>query len=253
MKIATFIFLFLFCIISAQKELPLDTLKIRETKDFFADDYGNIYLYKNKNFSFTKFDSLGKQQGRMMFTVPFQIKSVQNPLNIVLFSENSQEIKLVDNNLNEIQKLDLQKFGFIKMAYTEDLQQVWLLDESMKRLVQYNFREDKIIGSYPFNISFDEIKDMLIFENKIFLIRKNEFLVYDFRGNSLFATITENPVKLRRENDRIYIIEKNKIQQLLPNNTLKILFESPFAQIVDKNSSSYFEIKGNKVYLYHSK
>jgi hypothetical protein len=40
---------------------------------------------------------------------------VQNPLNIVLFSENVQEIKFIDQNLNEIQTLDLkEKFGFIR-------------------------------------------------------------------------------------------------------------------------------------------
>ena len=50
-----------------------------------------------------------------MFPQPFKIQSVENPLNIFLFSENGQEIKILDQNLNEIQYLNLyQKFGHVK-------------------------------------------------------------------------------------------------------------------------------------------
>ncbi|RTZ49273.1 hypothetical protein EJ377_00740 [Chryseobacterium arthrosphaerae] len=61
----------------------------------------------------------------------FKVQTVQNPLNVPLFSENAQEMKFVDQNMNEIQRIDFkQKFGFIRMAYAEDLQQLWLLDDS---------------------------------------------------------------------------------------------------------------------------
>lgn len=249
MKIFTFIFFIFFCSLSAQKILPFDSLKIREVKDFFADDYGNIYLYKNKNFSFTKYDSLGKQQGQMMFAVPFKVQNVQNPLNIVLFSENAQEMKFIDQNLNEIQKIDLRKFGFVKMAFAENLQQIWLLDESAKRLVQYNFREDKIINSFPMNFSFDEVRDMMVFENKVYLIFKNEFQVYNFKSEKKLSLPIENPLKLRRENDRIVIISKNKISQL-NGTSLTTLFQPTSAEIVDKNSHAYFELTAGKLYLY---
>ena len=40
-----------------------------------------------------------------------------NPLSIMLFSENAQELKVIDQNLNEIQKVDFRlNFGFIKAA-----------------------------------------------------------------------------------------------------------------------------------------
>ena len=138
-----------------------------------ADDYGNIYLYKNKDFSFTKYDSVGNQRGKLMLTLPFKIQSVQNPLNIPSFSENAQELKFYDQNLNEIQTVKFrEKFGFIKMVYAEDLQQIWLLDESTKRLIQYNFREDKIINSYSFNIDFENIIDVLILTMRFMCLRK---------------------------------------------------------------------------------
>ena len=52
------------------------------------------------------------------------------------FSENVQEIKLIDQNLNEIQTIDLkQKFGFIKQAYVEDLQKSLALRRIQKSAI----------------------------------------------------------------------------------------------------------------------
>ena len=251
LKLLSLFFVLIFCSVSAQKVLPFDSLKLKETRDMFADDYGNLYLYKNKDFSFTKYDSLGKQLGKMMFTVPFKVQGVQNPLSVALFSENAQEMKFVDQNLNDIQKLDFkQKFSFIKHAYAEDLQQIWLLDESTKRLLQYNFRNDTTINSFPFDASFDDLIDLLVFENKVYILTKNQFRVYNLKFEKLFEAPVENGKRFRRENEVILIIAKNTIFKYNPEKGLTKIFEDPDAQIVDKNSLSYFEVKGNKLYLY---
>ncbi|MCD0480656.1 hypothetical protein LPB90_19610 [Chryseobacterium sp. LC2016-29] len=251
MKLISLFLVLVFCSVSAQKVLPFDTLKLKETKDMFADDYGNLYLYRNKDFSFTKYDSLGKQLGKLMFTVPFKVQEIQNPLSVTLFSENAQEMRFVDQNLNDIQRLDFkQKFSFIKHAYAEDLQQVWLLDESTKRLLQYNFRNETTINSFPFDASFDDLIDLLVFENKVYILSKNQFRVYNLKFEKLFEAPVENAKRFRRENEVILIIAKNTIFKYNSEKGLTKIFDDPDAQIVDKNSLSYFEIKGNKLYLY---
>lgn len=251
LKLISLFLVLVFCSVSAQKVLPFDTLKLKETKDMFSDDYGNLYLYRNKDFSFTKYDSLGKQLGKLMFTVPFKVQEIQNPLTVALFSENAQEMKFVDQNLNEIQKIDFkQKFSFIKHAYAEDLQQIWLLDESTKRLLQYNFRNETTINSFPFDASFDEVIDLLVFETKVYILSKNQFRVYNLKFEKLFEAPVENAKRFRRENEVILIIAKNTIFKYNPEKGLTKIFDDPDAQIVDKNSLSYFEIKGNKLYLY---
>ena len=216
-----------------------------------ADDYGSLYIYKNKDFSFTKYDSLGKQIGKMMLTVPYKVQNVQNPLNVPLFSENAQEMKFVDQNMNEIQRLDFkQKFGFIRMAYAEDLQQLWLLDDSTKRLIQYNFRNDTTINSYPFDISFEDLMDMLVYENKVYILTRKHIRIYSLKFEKLFEAPLENGKRFRRENDAILVVAGNFISQYVPEKGMVTVFEDPEAQIVDKNILSYFEIKGNKLYLY---
>lgn len=251
MRLLNFIFIVLFCTVSAQKSLPLDTLKLKEARDFFADDYGNLYIYKNKDFSLTKYDSLGKQIGKMMLTVPFKIQTVQNPLNIPMFSENGQEMKFADQNLNDIQRIDFkQKFSFIKHAYAEDLQQIWLLDESTRRLLQYNFRNDTTINSYPFDGGFDDIIDLLVFENKVYILSKDLFRVYSLKFEKLFEAEVKDAKRFRRENEMVLIITKNSILRYSPDQKISKIFEDLDAQIVDKNNLTFFEIKDNKLYLY---
>ncbi|WP_346985698.1 hypothetical protein [Chryseobacterium sp. POE27] len=243
--------MFAFCSLYAQKSLPLDTLKLKEAKDMLADDYGNLYIYKNKDFSLTKYDSLGKQIGKMMLAVPYKVQTVQNPLSVPLFSENAQELKFFDQNMNEIQRVDFkQKFGFIKMAYAEDLQQLWLLDESTKRLIQYNFRNETIINSYPFDASFDDLMDLLVYENKIYILTRNNIRVYTFKFEKIFEATVENGKRFRRENEFILVITPNSILKYIPEKEMVKIFQDPDAQIVDKNTLSYFEIKANKLYLY---
>jgi len=216
-----------------------------------ADDYGNLYIYKNKDFSLTKYDSLGRQIGQMMLTVPYKVQTVQNPLSVPLFSENAQELKFVDQNMNEIQRVDFkQKFGFIKIAYAEDLQQLWLLDESTKRLIQYNFRNETIINSYPFDASFDDLMDLLVYENKIYILTKKAFRVYTFKFDKIFEAPVENGKRFRRENEFILVITNNTILKYAPEKEMVKIFQDPEARIVDKNTLSYFEIKTNKLYLY---
>lgn len=242
--------IFLFGLFSAQKVMPFDSLKLRDIQDLFADDYGNIYLYKKQDFSFTKFDSLGNQKGKLLLTFPFKIQSVQNLLSIPSFSENAQELKFYDQNLTEIEHVNFgQKFGFIKMAYAEDLQQIWLLEESTKRLLQYNFRDDKILNSYALDINFENIKDILVFNNILYILKDNQFSSFDFKGRKILEIQIDGGKRLRRENNRILFITKNTIQEL-KNEKVETIMRSEDWEIVDKNSAANFGMKQNKLYLY---
>lgn len=250
LRILNIFFLFSFFAVSAQQKLPFDSLKLKDIKELFADDYGNIYLYKNKDFSFTKYDSLGKQKGKLLLTLPFKIQSVQNPLSIPTFSENAQELKFFDQNLNEIQKINFrEKFGQIKMVFDEDLQQIWLLDESSKRLLQYNFRDDKIINAYPFDIDFENIIDFLVDQQKVYVLSSKTFTVYDFNARKQKEIPINSGRRIVRENQNILVITQKEIL-LLENEELNPIFQDENAQIVDKNSASYFVIRDNKLYLY---
>lgn len=249
-RLLHFFTIFFFWAVAAQSVVSIDSVRLKDADDLQIDDYGNLYLYKNKDFSLTKYDSLGKQMGKLMLTLPFKIQSVQNPLNIPLFSENAQELRFYDQNLNLIQTITFrQKFGFVRMAYAEDLQVVWLLDESTKLLIQYNFRQDLVINSFPLNFDFDGILDMMVFENRLYLLKQDSFDVFDFKSKLLYRIQVENAKRIRRENQSILIIGRDAIQQVR-DKQLKTIFAALNSRIVDKNSSTYFAVGANKLYLY---
>ncbi len=103
-------------------------------RDVLIDDYENIYVYRNSDLSILKYDSLQVIKKHKSCFRNRSTESVENPLNIFLFSENGQEIKILDQNLNEIQYLNLyQKFGHVKAVYSQDLQFIWVLDSAPKQ------------------------------------------------------------------------------------------------------------------------
>lgn len=230
--------------------LPFDPSIIKSATNLQVDDYGNIYVYKSQDFSFIKYDSLANRTAQLMSTIPFKIQSVQNPLMIPAFSENAQELRFYDQNLNEIQRINFrQKFGYVKDAYVEDLQQIWLLDESSKNVIQYQFREDRILNSVPILAETDNLLDFMVFDKRIFLLYDNRLAQYDFKGVKTKELPVDNPRKLRRENDKVLIMCDSHVEQIDENNLVNI-FKVRQSEIVDKNSLSFFVIIDNKLYLY---
>lgn len=251
MKLIISVFIVFFLPLTAQKTSALDSLQLQSISDFMVDDYGNYYLYNNKNFSYTKMDSLGKELGRLMLTQPFQIQEVQNPLNIPLFSQNAQSIMLVDAHLTEIQKINLStKFGFISQAYVEDLQQAWLLDEASNRLMQYFYRTDKIINSFPINFSLSNIKSFIVFNQKMYVLRENSFEVYHINGQKLFSVSINGGKRLLRENNTIYLLCKKELWIYKDSQSLKSIWKNENCDGLTKNSNYIFAIQKNKIYIY---
>lgn len=238
------------CTVKSQitpKSSPLDFSGVAE---LFADDYMNLYLYKSADFSFTKYDSLGFIIGKLQFTLPFKIQSVQNPLRIAAFSENAQEIKFYDQNLAEIKTVNLRlKFGHIKQAYVEDMENIWVLDESSKQLFQYNLREERTINSYSMQLDYDGLIDVLVHDKKVYLLYKDALIIHTLTGSLIKKLMIDEGRRLRRENNKILVINRSTVMDVT-DNEIKTIFKKDEAQIVDKNSRAFFVISGNKLYLY---
>lgn len=250
MKLFSLIIILSSSLFFSQKKIGLDSLNTKDVQELFGDDYGSIYLYKNKDLSFTKYDSLGNQLGKLMLTFPYKIQSVNNPLNIVMFSENAQEIKFFDQNLNEIQKINLSmNFGFIKAVYAEDLQFAWMIDESNKTLIQYNFRSTSTISSFPFNINLQSLKDFLVYNNRIYILRENTFEVYSTKATLLYSTPISNARKIRRINNDVLIFGSQTVSRF-DSKDLTQIFQNESAKIVDKNNAGFLALIKDKLYLY---
>lgn len=233
--------------VSAQKEM---WLKVDGASEVLTDDYGNFYIYRPGDFTFIKYDSLGREQGRVLFTVPFRIQSVQNPLSIPAFSENAQEIRYFDSNLIPIQTVDLrQRFGHIPLAYAENPESVWLLDESTKRLVNYNLRDQMILNNFPIDFDFENMLDFVVFEGRAYLLFKDKFQVYQLNNGKSLSFPVSAAKRFRRENKVFFVLGTDAVFKYA-GEKLERVFSTGNGRIVDKNYSGYFVITENKLYLY---
>ncbi|MCU7542587.1 hypothetical protein LEQ04_10695 [Riemerella anatipestifer] len=219
-------------------------------QDIFIDDYENIYLYQNNDFSFTKYNIQGQKQGRMMMVFPFKVQSVQNPLNIVLFSENQQEIKMLDQNLNEIQSLKpSQSPSYISHLYMENLQFMWLLNPMSKTLLQYHFRENRLLNSFVLDIDFNDIKDFIVDNGFLYYLQNDYLIKISLISKKVQKMEVPFARKLRREGNSIFVITNTSVIEL-KEDKLKTVFSEPKAQIVEKNNNGYLALIGDKLYLY---
>lgn len=249
MKWISLIFFLFYLPISAQKEFPLVVKE--NTKEVFFDDFENVYLCSPDFLLFTKYDSSGLPKAQVKLPYPFRVQSVDNPLQIFIFSESGQEIKILDQNLNEIQTIPLYRtFGNIKGVYVEDLQYAWLLNSSQKSLIQYQYRDAQVIRSFPLKFDFTGVQDFLIFDQTIYVLKEKTFEVYDFNSHQIFEKKIENGRRLSRENNRIYIKEKSSISVYEPHEKYDAIFSKQNSTIVEKNTNHFLALIGDKFYLY---
>ncbi|MEJ8590371.1 hypothetical protein JSO54_03870 [Riemerella anatipestifer] len=250
MRTLVFVISFWFANLSAQVIVPIDERVLKSVQDIFIDDYENIYLYQNNDFSFTKYNIQGQKQGRMMMVFPFKVQSVQNPLNIVLFSENQQEIKMLDQNLNEIQSLKpSQSPSYISHLYMENLQFMWLLNPMSKTLLQYHFRENRLLNSFVLDIDFNDIKDFIVDNGFLYYLQNDYLIKISLISKKVQKMEVPFARKLRREGNSIFVITNTSVIEL-KEDKLKTVFSEPKAQIVEKNSNGYLALIGDKLYLY---
>lgn len=214
-----------------------------------VDDYGAVYLHNNNTFTLKKIDALGKNVGRIQIPIPFKIQPVNNPMQIVLFSEQAQEIRLLDLYLVEKQKIPLNHLGFIKTVHLEDQQIIWLVDEANSRIVQYNYRQEKIINVIPLYLDLQKIKEILVFNNYFYILKEEKFEVYNHAFLKIFSIDLLNPYRLKREDESIIIFDAENIWKY-ENKKISNIKAFSNKSIVDKNESVFYQIEQGKLYLY---
>jgi len=249
-------FLYLGFGLEAQKSLPIAENVIKNAQEIWLDDYGNVYLLNTKELNFSKYDSLGNKKGELLWAVPFHVQSVDNPLTLSLFSANSQELRFVDQNLTDIQDPVhfTQNFAHIKAVYVEDLQYIWIVDDVQKKLSKLDYRNRNIIQSYLINEDFNDLKNFIVYENRIYLNKGTNFEVIDLKGNQLYSTgLDGDLLYLNRENKNILLFFSNKVLSYKSSETLNSLFDVPSAKAIGGNYKNWVVIERNKLYLYPRK
>jgi hypothetical protein len=240
------IFLLIPCTFWSQ-ELTL-TEKQHLDADVFVgvDNYYNLYyikdqtLYKDDNNTLYNFNEL--QLG--------EISSVDiiNPLNILVFYSDLNTVVLLDNRLNEIERINfstVSNFTNVGRASIAGKNQLWLFNIDTQQVELYNYRSNrKTVVSQPVD---GDITYMISNFNYCYLLTKENLKIYDIYGSLLSNYPMDGFEKITIYNKNIITVNENELYFIPESFKLGKKIFSPDFNIKDLQLTQEF------LYIYDGK
>ncbi|MFK7032859.1 hypothetical protein [Flavobacterium oreochromis] len=210
----------------------LISFKPIEADEYIGEDNTGFIYYTKDNTLFKSKDSEQYQYKNVQLGKISKI-DLQNPLRILIFFKNFNTIIALDNQLNEVQKIDFNNINSITIGAigTSSLNNYWLFDENNQQLLRYNYTRNttSLIG-----VIFEKpIKNYYSTFNYFFWTDiENNFYQCDIFGKKTFIT------KLPKY-DKISINEEKHI--VYQTNTSLFIFDiknqKPF--LIDNIQNSF--------------
>lgn len=240
-----FILFLLFTTLSWSQEPRLLSKTPLKIDQFVGKDTFNHLYYINKGALFKEGD-LGSFRFQDFQLGPIASVDLINPMNVVVFYEETATVVFLDNRLNEKQRIvfnDLPDFINLSMATNAGNNQLWLFNMDSQRLQVYHYRNEQLVTqSLPLEgkiISYtsDFNRCTLLSENHLYELNLYGTLVKELplegfedilnykqfylgkKGNSLYwigfesikpiqLPMVENPIKdLQLTQDFLYIYD----------------------------------------------
>ncbi|MBC5993058.1 hypothetical protein [Pontibacter cellulosilyticus] len=155
------------------------------------DRNGNIYFLA-PNRSLLRIDSLGNALGTFSPPSRGRIASIDawNPMKILLFYEDRQELFLLDRFLRPIGNTTLRDInykGTAKAAALASDDSFWLFDETNLTLSKLNMQLRQVTIETPLNLILEKerfnVKQLREYQNMVYLLDANGIFVFDNLGN----------------------------------------------------------------------
>lgn len=176
----------------SQIELDLvQKLNLKHDCDNFGvDQFGNIYLIKGDEL--LKLDSKGKELYAFSDPLYGNITSVDalNAMNPLVFYDDVNQLRILDNRLNDVLSFDLLEAGFIDptlVAYS-DQENIWFYDQILDRLARFEPTQNKITDQSLViaQINNKQIRPIALLSsfNRVLLVIPNVgIMVFDPQGS----------------------------------------------------------------------
>lgn len=178
-----------------------------------------------------------------------------NPFKLLLFYRETQTVVLLDNRLNEIERVtlsDLEPYRFIQYASIAGEKQLWLFNLDEKRLERYDYINNR---SLPFSQSVTEpVINMVSTYNFCHVQTANTIYSFNsYGGLTNSITTSENSsinasyqALLKWKTNAIEIWKLGRDASLKPSHRTENL-PSVFK---DQNTAQTLYLKAGKLYLY---
>jgi len=211
---------FLFCILFKVKfllftillfSLPIASQSIEKTSSeplaaerFLGyDSYGNV-LYV-QDMVIRKKGPLGNFEFRDYQLGPISSVDIKNPLNTLVFYEESNVVLFLDNRMNEVERInfnEVQGFPLVTKAENAGNNRIWLFDMNTQQLELYDYRSEQLTPiSQPIS---EEILDLASDFNYCYVLTESSIKKY----NVYASFLSEEP---HEEFTRIYMLNNQVI------------------------------------------
>lgn len=191
-------------------------LKLEKSEKLKADTFIGIdsydHLYFVENNVIHKNGPLGKFFFNDLQLGPISSIDIINPLQVVVFYEDTNTVIFLDNRLNETERIGFNSISNpfnASMAKNAGNNQLWVFNIDTQQLELYNFRtKRRVTVSQP--IEGDLIAMASNFNN-CFLLNGNTLRQFNVYGSFISEEATQNLLSIKLNDDKIYFIRENNL------------------------------------------
>lgn len=213
------------------------------------DSYESSYLTRgmvlhkksiSENFQFTDFQ-LG----------PITSVDIGNPLNVILFYGDTNTVVLVDNRLNEIERIEfnnLPDFLNISAATNAGGNRLWVFNMDSHQLELYNYRTGRrSIISQP--ITATDVKQTSNF-NYCYILTEKKVRSFNIFGGIVSEIPISEVSKIVQYNERYIVLKNNKLLFFKQGDSKTTLLKTLNINIKDLQLTQDFLYIYDREFLY---
>jgi hypothetical protein len=194
-----------------------NTVKSEEPISFLSQDkMGNIYQISGMKITKISSDLKPIQSNSIFSNGTISSFDSRNPLQLMLFYKQQQEIILLDNTLSQTNTINLSFFELIDLACSSNRDNsFWLYSITTQSLLKTD-KAGKVTNRFK-NIAQLIQKDinptqLVEYENEVYLLDPNEGLfVFDLYGNYVKRIQLENAENIKFYQKKVFYRVKNSI------------------------------------------
>lgn len=228
------------------------TLKIVDRTPVDTDTFWGVdtyeHLYFSKNNVFYKTENQKKFQFQDLQLGDLESVDLLNPLKILLFYKDANTIVILDNRLNEIERVN---FNFIPNFKTIDYAGIskddllWVFNAENQELELFDYKLIRTRrSSLPLNRKIIGFKSNY---NFAWLQHSSGFLKYNINGSLVAQSNFENVLSYNLFKNQMMIETEEFFKLLDADFELKVVFKKPEIRV------NQFYFNGENIYIYSDK
>lgn len=137
---------------------------------------------------------------------------IVNPMNIAVYYRDFNTVVLLDNRLNEIERVDfntISEFTNTSQVSVAANNSLWLFNIDLQQLEMYNYRsKNKVVVSLPIN---GKVLSMASNFNFCFVLTEEKIRAYNIYGSLLVEIKNEGFQKIIQLNENLIALKDNQL------------------------------------------